>query len=311
MGNAKREKLLHAVIEGIRENNWSGLDCVLFPGGFFHLPEYVGRLSFDDRCNKLESHDFSAICSEACERLGKRNQGVLLAAGVDSIPWERPHYDGEDGMDQLCVAWTQQGIAGIGRKVFPVGSPGNEDSECHVCYTNDFSTPHRIITLPSGPKAVLCSCYDMFGCAETPRTPTKRTRYIRCLDEQGILYSNEDRDFRTRTLRCVKAWSRLLAENQVTVGIGAIHYFERPGLDLFWQRHGIASCSATFKGGLAVAAAHFGENLPNFHSSTLASARVPFAHLQMGKHRKANRLFPVGHFKLSKAIVRLYRFEPN
>jgi hypothetical protein len=98
----------------------------------------------------------------------------------------------------------------------------------------------------------------------------------------------------------------MLVSQKVNVGITAIHYFQRPGLDLFWQRHGIATCSAALGGGTAVGAAFFGEKLPLPDSSSLVSFGVPASHIKEGKHRQAHRLSPENFFNVDGALVRLF-----
>jgi hypothetical protein len=43
-----------------------------------------------------------------------------------------------------------------------------------VCYPADFGSPHRIVTLANGSRALLCACYDVFGVAEAIIGPTAR-----------------------------------------------------------------------------------------------------------------------------------------
>jgi hypothetical protein len=70
------------------------------------------------------------------------------------------------------------------------------------------------------------------------------------------------------------AWADLVAARAPDVLLATIHAFERPGLDDYWQRHGIAHASAAHGGALAVGAAHFLKSLPEY-GSTLAAYGVP------------------------------------
>lgn len=172
--------------------------------------------------------------------------------------------DGRDrGRDQTCVAWGPDGITGIGRKVFPV--PGG-DGKKFVSYLPDFSTVHRLINLPSGGKAVLCACYDLFGCSESLEHHTNKTKYIVCIEKNGNKFEGGRREFLDLRDKCVDLWHKLLVSHNVNVGIAAIHYFNKPGLDLFWQRHGIATCSAALAGGMAVGAAF---SMKNYRPRTI------------------------------------------
>jgi len=56
-------------------------------------------------------------------------------------------------------------------------------------------------------------------------------------------------------VRITELLRRLLTVNHVSVGLGAIHGF-RQNSTAYWQKHGVATCSASL-GGFAVGAAHF------------------------------------------------------
>ena len=88
---------------------------------------------------------------------------------------------------------------------------------------------------------------------------------------------------------------------------GAIHSFEGYST-AFWQRHGIATCSAHLSG-FAAAATHFLSGLPKSpESSRLAAARVPSEHLSLGVGRSSWPWDVSTSLVVdSKALVRLYR----
>ena len=237
-----RTSIVADVVKGIRQQSWSKIDCVVFPGGFFFLPKYIGNLSYENRVSIIEAMDFSNTMRVACSELQEFNPGLSVVAGVDLVLCP----DGRDrGPDQTCVAWGPDGITGIGRKVFPV--PGG-DGKKFVSYLPDFSTVHRLINLPSGGKAVLCACYDLFGCSESLEHHTNKTKYIVCIEKNGNKFEGGRREFLDLRDKCVDLWHKLLVSHNVNVGIAAIHYFNKPGLDLFRQRHGIATCSAALAG---------------------------------------------------------------
>jgi hypothetical protein len=131
----------------------------------------------------------------------------------------------------------------------------------------------------------------------------------------AIRYLNDgrpDMQLRHRRQELITAWRHLLRDQQVDVALAAIHRFEAPGLDGYWQRYGIASASAALHRGLAVGAAHFRRALPAIEASTLAAAGVEPEHLKQGLRRRAHRLLPVAAFALSRddrfaptAVVRL------
>ena len=107
------------MVKDIQRQSWSKLDCVVFPGGFFRQPEYIGHLPHQDRVKTIEATDFGTTMKDACRELQGQNPGLVIVVGVDSNVHPKRH---DYGRDQMCVAWNASGIVGIGRKVFP--SPG-------------------------------------------------------------------------------------------------------------------------------------------------------------------------------------------
>jgi hypothetical protein len=108
-------------------------------------------------------------------------------------------------------------------------------------------------------------------------------------------------------------WRRLIVGNKVDVALAAIHEFEAPGRDSYWQRHGIAFASAALGGGLALGAAHFRNALPEAEASTLAAFGVGRRHLTLGAHRTACQHHPIASFIMEgdgrekpAAIARLF-----
>jgi hypothetical protein len=108
----------------------------------------------------------------------------------------------------------------------------------------------------------------------------------------------------------------LLAEEYPDVVLTAVHRFQQPGRDIFWQRHGLATASAALDGGLAVGAAFFTDRLPdgqNCWSSPLAACGVPREHLEQGLHRLARRFEPIAVLTINgrrngkpRALIRLF-----
>jgi hypothetical protein len=292
--NGERIKMVRVVAEEIERAGWRRVDAILFPGGFFHTDETTGDLDFDGRRRHLGNTPFSEAAIRACQTLSKLSSSCYVICGVDSDQ-SRP---AQNNGDQFCVAWSVQGIQAVGRKVFPApnerAKPDRETAL--ICYAEDFDTNHRLIKLTNDKEAVLCACYDIFGCefasAKTIIEKSNRTRYIEEIMKSGCLSGKEDPGFRSLRTEKVKSFGQLLTTNRVSVGLGAIHKFERPGLDNRWQRHGIAVCSAALDG-LCVCAAHFEYKLPDAdktNQSTLAASDVPASHLTQGVKRKAHRL---------------------
>jgi predicted amidohydrolase len=278
------DQVVDAVISRV---DWHPIDAIVFPGGFFRSPVYVGNRSHSERAVTLEVTDFGQAVMAAAYRLDAAHPGALIVVGIDSVP-----YSSDDHGDQLCAAFSPYGVIGIGRKVWPADGDTNWDGRPPVvCYPADFSSPHRIVTLANGSRALLCACYDVFGVAEAVIGPTARIRYIRYLAPNGR-YDGADAGFVAARRRLVVEWGQLLADQQVDVALAAVHRFQQPGRDFFWQRHGLATASAALGGGLALGAAFFTDQLPDGRdrwSSPLAACGVPREHLGQGLHRPARR----------------------
>src|SRR3954465_14948435 len=263
--NGGSTRLLNRVVEAVISCvDWHPVDAIVFPGGFFRSPVYVGKRSHSERAAALEALDFGHAVMGAAYRLDGAHPGALIVVGIDSVP-----YSSDDHGDQLCVAFSPYGVVGIGRKVWPADGDTNWDGRPPVvCYPADFGSPHRIVTLANSSRALLCACYDVFGVAEAIVGPTARIRYLRYL----------------------------APDQRVDVALTAVHRFQQPGRDIFWQRHGLATASAALGGGLAVGAAFFTNRLPdgrNRWSSPLAACGVPGEHLSQGLHRPARCFEPV------------------
>jgi hypothetical protein len=310
--NSRSIRLLGRVVDAIISRvDWHPIDAIVFPGGFFRSPVYIGNQSHSERVAALEALDFGQAVMAAAYRLDGALPGALLVVGIDSVP-----YSTDDHGDQMCVAFSPYGVIGIGRKVWPADGDTNWDGRPPVvCYPADFASPHRIVTLANGSRALLCACYNVFGVAEAIVGPTVRMRYIRYLapnwrdDSAGA-------GFVAVRQRLVAEWGQLLTDQRVDVVLTAVHRFQQPGRDVFWQRHGLATASAALGGGLTVGAAFFTDRLPDGRerwSSPLAACGVPMEHLSQGLHRLARCFEPVDLLTINgrrngkpRALVRLF-----
>lgn len=168
-----------------------------------------------------------------------QSPGALIVGGVGG-----PNYPDGAGGDQLCVAWTADGVAGIGRKVFPVAA----ETDQFVCFEDDYRAKERLVHLPSGRSAILCACYDMFGVAERPGRRGVQAKTIRRISSHGDeVDQSSGASFRELREKCLAEWDALLTVNQVSVGLGAIHGFKQNST-AYWQKHGVATCSASLGG---------------------------------------------------------------
>lgn len=295
--NVGRLQLIRAVAEEVNAH-WENLDAVIFPGVFLRSAGTVGSLAFTGRVEVLDRSDLVDPLIEAASVLSK-SPDALIVSGIGG-----PVYPNGSAGDQLCVAWNGEGVAGIGRKIFPVSA----EADRFVCFESDFLAKERVVPLPSGRTAILCTCYDMFGVAERPGRHGVQDRAIRRISSQGDETGRASRGvFQTLKERCLADWNDLLINSGASVGLAAIHGFGRNST-AYWQKHGIATCAASLPG-FAVGAAHFNSNLPaSAVRSPLAARDVPASHLTAGSSRAAHSWSPVDAFYFGgkEALARLY-----
>ena len=266
--NRERMDLLHRVVEEVIQRRWKPA-ALLLPGGFFYGSRHVGPEADAERERLLENEVFSSACSLESARLG-----AVIVAGVDTCEWQRRGYADPDPPDQLCVAWNQQGIVGVGRKSFPV--PGGEASG-YTVYSADFPSASRLPSIKGRAKGLLCSCYDMFGTDETADAMGTRSKSIVWLAEgrKKLWEKRGDRAEVKSRLRCaLTGWSKLV--QRATVGLVAIHSFTAKGPGSgkgYWQRYGIEKASRVIGGRVAFGAAHFKPRLPAADRVILAAAK--------------------------------------
>lgn len=300
--NHRSLMLLEEVVEALTSRpDWHPIDAVVLPGGFFRLHHNLGPLSFAKRAASILRTPIGRYCQQSATLLAEEFAGIALVVGFDTDPVDSGNYG-----DQMCVAFQNDAVIGIGRKVFPVEGDVSSYHAPLVCFIEDFGTPARVITLANGSRAMLCACYDVFGLVEPLMGPTARTRYIRHLIVDGRRISDGDPGFRAAREQALSDWMDLQMSKGISVALAAIHRFRRPGRDIFWQRHGIASASASI-GGLCVGAAHFWNALPRPEhrwASELAAHNVPQRHLLDAQTRQAHRHPPIG-------AIRLWLDDPN
>lgn len=321
--NTERQGLLQKAIHEISNRGWSSIDAVVLPGGFFCLDKYLGPLSYTERVVVLENTSFHKVCTNGCQYLSQSSPGVIIAVGIDTS--KGPEDFTGFWPDQLCVAWNKKGIVGIGRKVFPVSPPKNkeyreenDESLHYICYIEDYKDRNRIVSLANGANAILCACYDMFGCAENPEESvvTDRTRKIRHIHDRTRLHSaNIPRRpgskfdcFKLLRRGCISSFQTLLKTNNVVVALGAIH--QDPSAR-YWQIHGIQACSAGLDGGLAIGAAHFSVSLPQKDKYNLSANGIPKRYLTAPdkNSRKIATLQCLDSVKDDKLLIRLFEAD--
>ncbi|WP_374631185.1 hypothetical protein [Ferrovibrio sp.] len=288
--NKPRSELLIAAATAVAEDTaWQNLDAMLLPGAYFRLSTYIGDKKHPTRIRLLAKESFMLAVRRAAASLADSSPGSVLVFGADSASPRRWEFG-----DQLCIGFGSEGIVGLARKVIPSNPDTIHCKRVYVPALADYSSPHRFVTLPSGHKAVLNSCFDMFGICGDPAMLQKRGSPIRDLWlANGKCPRVEEAGFKPLREQVLRDWQALLNEHRPTLALAAIHAFKLPGRDGYWQRHGLAVASAALNGGLAVGAAHFEEKLPKPGRSPLAAMNVPHMVLAQGPKRGAHRLQPL------------------
>lgn len=284
--NPQRSAILGEAIARLCEQpDWHPLDALLLPGGFFRLSRTLGALSFEQRKQQVEREHFASAVKVHLTRLQSLSPKVRLVVGVMATARHKA-----ERTEQACIAFDVTGVVGLARKMFPTSSETAGRRYMSPCL-DDFSAKERFIALPNGSVALLNSCYDMFGAADAFSSSSTRRTAIRALRRGTDHLTHRDPDFRSTRDTALSRWNTLLAEHRPDVLLASIHAFERPGLDGYWQRHGIARASARFGGALVLGAAHFLDGLPG-EGSTLAAWGVPKSALSAGVSRRAYPLPP-------------------
>jgi hypothetical protein len=279
--NPERIAILSEVLFHLRQRDeWHPLDAVLLPGGYFRLSRTLGALPFEQRKRQVEQESFASAIGDQLEQLQSLSPGLRLVLGVMATPRQKA-----ERTEQASIAFGREGVIGLARKMFPTTAETRGRRYMSPCI-DDFSSKQRFITLSNGSLALLNSCYDLFGAADGATTMGSRRLAIRALRQGKDHLTHRDEGFGSVRGGALSAWHSLVTELQPDVLMASIHAFERPGLDGYWQRHGIARASAGFKGALAVGAAHFLERLPD-EGSTLAAIGVPRSALSAGVNRRA------------------------
>ncbi|MEL3891656.1 hypothetical protein V6B08_15360 [Ferrovibrio sp. MS7] len=308
--NKPRARLLLAAAQAIAEDpEWHGLDALLLPGAFFRASAYLGGKKHPARVKLLAKEGFMPAVREAVAILAEASPGSLVVFGVDSASPRRWEFG-----DQLCIAVGADGITGLARKIIPADQDTIHCKRVYVPALVDYASPHRFVILPSGHKAALCSCFDMFGICGDPGMLKQRGSPIRDLWlPNGKCPRVEEPGFKPLREQALREWQALLDEHHPTLALAAIHAFKQPGRDGYWQRHGLAVASAALRGGLAIGAAHFEAKLPSAKQSTLAAMNVPASVVAEGPKRGPHRAMPLAAKTIQAgsqaALLRLYGAE--
>jgi len=306
--NGARLDLLAGVAHQIRRRaTWRDIDALLLPAGYFRLNIWFGPLSSHERFELIDETEVGDGCRLIAKKLSARSPGCLVIAGIDT---NRPSH-GFRG-DQLVVAFDQHQCRAFARKIFPVDGDTNEWGRApYLLFEDDFGDGGRFLQLPNGDQAMLSVCYDAFALAELAIGPTQKRGTLRFLGHPQTFWRWPHRDEASVLLGRYAARLKL---ERPTIHLVAIHGFDRPGGEVYWQRHGLATASAALGGSATIGAGHFAQRLPKaFDASPLASADVPAAHLRQHQHRRSHLLRPLDGFAYRRpgsrmsVLVRLFQ----
>ncbi|MFA5952827.1 MAG: hypothetical protein WC807_21435 [Hyphomicrobium sp.] len=288
----QRVILLEYLIDALAErSDWADIDAVLLPGGFFRIAEAIGRRSQPERKAMLALDEAGLAGAGASRFLHALWPSAALVIGIDSEPLSRKR-----GGDQMVAAWQDGVLIGLARKAFPVRSETNGDEPCFWAALQDADDPDRIVTLRQGQRAVLLACYDAFAVRALHGREFADLQALRLIADGTGKIRAPDPAERGDHLR---RWLAMLEISPPDLGLIAIHEFDRPGREGYWQRHGIAGASAALRGAPILAASHFKLQLPaQIQRSTLASSGVATDHLWQGQRRTSQRLLPSDGFIL-------------
>ena len=304
--NAIRVKLLEEAVRVLQKKRaWHPIDALVLPGGFLWLSKSLGTTTFEQRRELLKAEGIARNVTGALEELQSLSRGIRLVTGVMSRPRDKT-----ERTEQACLAFDRKGLIGAARKMFPTQAE-SKGRRFMTPFVDDYRSSERFVDLPNGSLAALHSCYDLFGTADIPSGGGARRAAIKVLRQRGSRLVDSHEDFRTTRDGSLAAWAELVSSKAPDVLLATIHAFDRPGLDGYWQRHGIARASAAHGGAFAIGAAHFIERLPQ-GGSTLAAYGVPARELSAGVSRRAHSLpalySAVVTARGMKAVLRV--FEP-
>lgn len=272
-------------------NDWSSVDAVVLPGGFFRLRKAIGSFGEEERRSAVLATKAATLSAKASCILSARHSRALLVVGMDSDPVSR-----KVGGDHLVTAWQDGGLVSVARKTFPTHGDTHGRLPPYPVFDLDFTSPARMAPLRTGHQVLLLGCYDAFG--------ARSIVHPRHADLMAMrLARDRTGEFHTPSIQLrryfLARWRALILAHPPDLAFCAIHGFVRPGLDGYWQRHGIAGASAALGGIPVLAAAHFNKALPRaIDRSVLAATGIPLRHLDLGLHRRMHAHNPNDGFCL-------------
>jgi hypothetical protein len=251
--NERRGRVLDLVARAIRNHQWCP-DVTVFPGGFFSENTYLGPLDDASRQFAASEFGFATRCRTASEQTNS-----IVVVGVDGPPQSSP----PDRGDQLVVAYDQQGPVAISRKLFPEWSEANPSagsvSPALLVYSEDFDSPERLLKLKGKGTALLCICYDAFGCKDRLRSD-RHASFISRIVHKGIALDRGTRKFQEVLEAGLESWVDLV--QQADLVLVSIHGFSRRhSATGEWIQNAFREPSGNYPGLPVLGAAHFSSDI--------------------------------------------------
>lgn len=279
--NALRFDIVNNLLSSCEED----LHTIVLPGGMFFHDEALAPLSAQERVEALNMRaDIQALSEIA--------GNSLIVSGLDIYCHDEVH-------GQYSFALDKDGVKAVSRKVFPTKQEVQRGLSIQA---HDFSDTSRIVE-GQDRSVILHTCYDIFGSVDalTGKETPSRLSHVPAPKEANK--SDCYNDYKQVALLAAKG-APIITVN--------IHEFAKPGRDIFYQRHGLATASAAFNGAPVFAAAHFEETLPQSAAqSPLAAKGVPTSHIKARFHRQAhaltaNEVYPIETASM-RGIIRMFK----
>lgn len=276
-----KKDLLHEISKEIKKSEKKP-DIILLPGGYFISDTYMGECDFDERKKILEKQSFSKELKSF-----SKNMEAVIVAGIDT---------GRDAWkakgDQMCVAWNETGVLGIGRKVWTVN--GDEGQNYHVNF-DDFGTSHRLVKIKNK-KILLCSCYDGYGTEGNCAQQNNRLK-----NTKNIFFDHKllKKDISELKEKGKKKWNDLL--DKADMAVISIHNFSNEGFGSgkgYWTR-GIRARSKKDNKDFAIFGASHFENMDMGENANRFSAKN-------GIDLNIKKEIRINNGKVNTAIIRFY-----
>lgn len=130
--NKSRVSLLFNLIDKLSDN----VDLILLPAGYIHTKYKPSEI-------------YQELESDICHYLQNNNSNLSICLGID----------GRNGLDQMAVLYTKNGMEALGRKFYPTNYETISGAKSYLSEEDGYS---RIFKL-KGKNFYMAVCYDVFG----------------------------------------------------------------------------------------------------------------------------------------------------